>query len=58
MVKVAAGAENGRGCRRWRSNSSRKCSPERLTRGTVTSTMRAAHPSGYTGPNPLNHRDD
>ena len=33
--------------RRWRSNPSGKCSQERLTRGTVTSTMRrAAHPSG------------
>ena len=31
----------------WRSNPSRKCSQERLTRGTVTSTMSmAAHPSG------------
>jgi len=36
------------GCRRWRLNPSGKCSQERrLTRGTVTSTMRrAAHPSG------------
>jgi hypothetical protein len=34
-------------CRRWRSNPSGKCSQERLTRRTVTSTMRrAAHPSG------------
>ena len=34
-------------CWRWRSNPSGKCSQERLTRGTVTSTMRrAAHPSG------------
>jgi len=34
-------------CRRWRSNPSGKCSQERLTRGTVTSTKRrAAHPSG------------
>jgi len=34
-------------CRRWRSNPSGKCSQERLTRGTVSSTMRrAAHPSG------------
>ena len=34
-------------CRRWRSHPSGKCSQERLTRGTVTSTMRrAAHPSG------------
>ena len=33
--------------RRWRSNPSGHCSQERLTRGTVTSTMRkAAHPSG------------
>ena len=33
--------------RRWRPNPSGKCSQERLTRGTVTSTMRrAAHPSG------------
>ena len=33
--------------RRWRSNPSGKCSQERQTRGTVTSTMRrAAHPSG------------
>ena len=33
--------------RRWRSNPSGKCSQERLSRGTVTSTMRkAAHPSG------------
>jgi len=33
-------------CRRWRSNPSGKCSQDRLTRGTVTSTMRrAAHPS-------------
>jgi len=33
--------------RRWRSNPSGKCSQERLTQGTVTSTMRrAAHPSG------------
>ena len=32
---------------RWRSNPSDKCSQERLTRGTVTSTIRrAAHPSG------------
>ena len=32
---------------RWRSNLSGKCSQERLTRGTVTITMRrAAHPSG------------
>jgi len=32
---------------RWRSNPSGKCLQERLTRGTVTSTMRrAAHPSG------------
>ena len=31
----------------WRSNPSRKCSQERLTRGIVTSTMRrAGHPSG------------
>jgi len=36
-----------RGCRRWRSNPSGQCSQERLTQGTVTSTMRrAAHPSG------------
>ena len=35
------------GCRKWRSNPSEKCSHERLTRGTVTSTMRrAARPSG------------
>jgi len=27
-------------CRRWRSNPSGKCSQERLTPGTVTSTMR------------------
>ena len=34
-------------CKRWRSKTSGKCSQERLTRGTVTSTMlRAAHPSG------------
>ena len=34
-------------CRRWRSNPSGKCSQERLTRGTITSTMcRAAHSSG------------
>ena len=34
-------------CRRWRSNPSGKCSQERLTRGTVTSTMRrAVHPFG------------
>ena len=34
-------------CRRWRSNPSGQCSQERLTQGTVTSTMRwAAHPSG------------
>ena len=34
-------------CRRWGSNRSGKCSQERLTRGTVTSTMRrAAHPPG------------
>ena len=34
-------------CKRWRSNPSGKCSQQRLTRGTVTSTMRrAAHPSG------------
>ena len=33
--------------RRWRSNPSGKCSPERLTRGAVTSTMcRAADLSG------------
>jgi len=33
-------------CMRWRSNPSGKCSCKRLTRGTVTSTMRrAAHPS-------------
>ena len=33
-------------CRGWRSNPSEKCSQERLTRGTVTSTMcRTAHPS-------------
>jgi len=33
--------------RRWRSNPSGKCSQERLTRGTITSTMhRAAHLSG------------
>ena len=33
--------------KRWRSNPSGKCSQERLTRGTVTSTMRkAAHPPG------------
>ena len=33
--------------RRWGSNPSGKCSPERLTRGTVTSTIRrAANPSG------------
>ena len=33
--------------RRWRWNPSKKCSQERLTRGTVTSTMRRAlHPSG------------
>ena len=33
--------------RRWRSNPPGKCSQERLTRGTVTRTMRrAAHPSG------------
>ena len=33
--------------RRWRSTPFGKCSQERLTRGTVTSTMRkAAHPSG------------
>ena len=32
---------------RWRSNPYGKCSQERLTRGTITSTMhRAAHPSG------------
>ena len=32
--------------RRWRSNPSRKCSKERMTRGTVTSTLRgAAYPS-------------
>ena len=37
----------GQGCRTWRSNPSGKCSRERLTRGTVISTMRrAAHPSG------------
>ena len=31
--------------RRWRSNPSGKCSRQRLTRGTVSSTMRrAAHP--------------
>ena len=36
--------------RRWRSNPSGKCSQERLTRGTVTSTMRrAAHPSARCG---------
>jgi len=36
-----------RTCRRWRSNPSGKCSQERLTRGTVTSTIRkAAHPPG------------
>ena len=29
-------------CRRWRSNPSGKCSQERLTRGTVTRTMRRA----------------
>jgi len=41
-----AGSVLGR-CRRWRSNPSGKCSQERLTRGTVASTMRrAAHPSG------------
>jgi len=35
------------GSRRWRSNPSGKCSQERPTWGTVTSTMRkAAHPSG------------
>ena len=34
-------------CRRRGSNPLGKCSPERLTRGTVTSTMRkAAHPPG------------
>ena len=39
----------GVGCRRWRFNPSGKCSQERLTRGTVTSTMRrAAHPEGST----------
>jgi len=33
--------------RRWKSNSSWKCSQERLSRGIVTSTMRrAARPSG------------
>jgi len=33
--------------RRWRSNPSGKCTQERLTRGTETTTMRrAAHPSG------------
>jgi len=36
--------------RRWRSNPSGKCSQERLTRGTVISTMRrAARPSGRGG---------
>jgi hypothetical protein len=36
-----------RWCMRWRSNSSGKCSRERLTRGAVTSTMRrTAHPYG------------
>ena len=33
--------------RRWRSNPSGKCSQERLTRGTLTSTMtKAANPPG------------
>ena len=35
-------------CRSWRSNPSRKCSQERLTRGTVISpTRKTAHRSGY-----------
>ena len=45
------GSRAGRGWwiggRRWRSDPSGKGSHERLTRGTVISTMRrAAHPSG------------
>ena len=35
-------------CRKWRSNPCGKCSQQRLTRATVTSTMRrAAHLSGW-----------
>ena len=53
MISCLAGAggwpARRRACRsrRWRSNQSGKCSQARLTRGTVTSTVRrAAHPSG------------
>ena len=46
----AAAPDASKEGRRWRSNPSGKCSQERLTRGTVTSTMRrAAHPSGCAG---------
>ena len=42
----ASASGDGADGRRWRSNPSGKCLQERLTRGTVTSTMRrAAHPS-------------
>ena len=47
LVELRLQCVNGPGCWRWRSNPSGKCSQERLTRGTVISTMRrAAHPSG------------
>ena len=42
LVLRLHGRKHGSDRRRWRSNPSGKCSQERLTRGTVTSTMRRA----------------